>query len=369
MSRIRSLTRRRTLLVGAAVLAAAGTAVAAGTQMRSGAESSPQRTAPASANVIHACVTNRFGTLNLVRANTRCPAGQRKVSWNVRGPKGAAGSPGARGPAGARGATGAQGAAGERGPAGPQGPAGPAGATGPAGPSGGSSGQTGPQGPAGPVGPAGQDGATGPAGQDGAPGPAGQDGATGPAGPAGPIGPVGPAGPAGPPGQDGAPGAAAPVVLRASAQSASASALIGGLAPILGAHLPLTGHTPTPHSGPQGTAVVEQHIGVDGTVTSFTMRLRHTVGLALLGDSVTVRGTIYTMDAASSTAQPLAGASCSVDMSGVIVVGDIFNCTTTGLSIPVAAEDLAYFVVDATTQIGMANVVADTQISAVIAPS
>src|SRR5262245_8211510 len=63
-----------------------------------------------------------------------CLKGARKISWNIRGPKGPAGPPGAQGaqgPAGPAGAQGAQGPAGPAGAQGAQGPAGPAGATGP----------------------------------------------------------------------------------------------------------------------------------------------------------------------------------------------------------------------------------------------
>jgi hypothetical protein len=112
--------------------------------------------------VITACVEppvkgNRAtsGDLNVLV----CLKGARKISWNIRGPRGLVGPKGAPGPAGSAGAQGAQGPAG---PAGAQGPAGLAGAQGPAGPGG----AQGPQGPAGTA------GATGPAGPPGPAGPA-----------------------------------------------------------------------------------------------------------------------------------------------------------------------------------------------------
>jgi hypothetical protein len=75
----------------------------------------------------YACVTKRFKTLNLTRANEPCPNGQRKISWNERGRRGHAG------PAGPRGR---KGATGSKGPAGAPGPPGPTGTTGPQGPEG-----------------------------------------------------------------------------------------------------------------------------------------------------------------------------------------------------------------------------------------
>src|SRR5581483_133965 len=131
-------------------------------------------------NVVEACYQKSTGQLRIVD-NSGCSAGERKVTWNVRGPQGLRGD---AGPAGARGPAGERGPAGLAGPAGPKGPIGPAG----------------PQGVPGATGPAGPKGADGPAGPQG---PAGKDGMAGPTGPTGPVGPVGPRGPAGPPGSAG----------------------------------------------------------------------------------------------------------------------------------------------------------------------
>jgi hypothetical protein len=80
--------------------------------------------------------------MRLVSAGSSCRSNERRLTWNVRGPKG---NPGPAGP------TGAAGPAGERGPQGEQGPQGIAGDAGPAGPAG-PVGAQGPQGPAGPRG-------------------------------------------------------------------------------------------------------------------------------------------------------------------------------------------------------------------------
>jgi len=151
-------------------------------------------------NVIEACYQNSTGRLRIVD-NSGCANGERKVTWNVRGPQGLRGEPGVAG---------ARGPAGERGPAGP---AGPKGLTGPAGAQGlpGAAGPKGDRGPAGPPGTDGLPGQRGPVGADGPAGPQGPAGPDGPPGPPGPAGPVGPRGPAGPAGPQGAQGPRGPV--------------------------------------------------------------------------------------------------------------------------------------------------------------
>jgi hypothetical protein len=63
-----------------------------------------------------ACVSNNNGTMYLKKSTkAKCKQGQRKVIWNVTGPKGAKG---AKGPMGATGATGATGETGPQGAAG-----------------------------------------------------------------------------------------------------------------------------------------------------------------------------------------------------------------------------------------------------------
>ena len=84
---------------------------------------------------LSACVGSD-NVMKLKSDSGSCPRGQRKVTWNIAGEKGATG---AQGPAGSNGATGATGPAG---PTGSTGPIGPTGATGPAG----STGSTGPKG-------------------------------------------------------------------------------------------------------------------------------------------------------------------------------------------------------------------------------
>jgi len=83
----------------------------------------------------YACFVKSTGAVRVInypRVST-CPKGQRLISWNAKGPQGAAGPQGPQGPTGDRGpsgAEGAQGPTGDRGPTGADGPQGPAGASG-----------------------------------------------------------------------------------------------------------------------------------------------------------------------------------------------------------------------------------------------
>ena len=80
---------------------------------------------------IHACRMLKSGKLRVVADPDSCRPRERKISWNIRGPKGDAGPAGvagSQGPPGEQGATGEPGAAGPPGPAGPQGPKGDPGA-------------------------------------------------------------------------------------------------------------------------------------------------------------------------------------------------------------------------------------------------
>ncbi len=132
---------------------------------------------------INGCYNKVNGQMRVVDSPADCKNNETAISWNQRGPTGAAG------PAGPKGDTGP---AGPAGPPGETGPAGADGAPGPAGPAG-PKGDTGDPGPAGPKGDTGDPGPAGPKGDTGDPGPAGPKGDTGDPGPAGPAGPPGPA--------------------------------------------------------------------------------------------------------------------------------------------------------------------------------
>lgn len=79
---------------------------------------------------LYACVVKRTGEPRFVGASTQCKTSERRLVWNVQGPRGSTGPVGQAGPQGT------EGAAGPEGPQGPQGQPGPQGATGPQGPAG-----------------------------------------------------------------------------------------------------------------------------------------------------------------------------------------------------------------------------------------
>src|SRR4051812_13884120 len=71
--------------------------------------------ATSSDTVYNGCALNTTGVLRQVAATTACRSTEHRITWNSRGPAGAAG---ARGPAGAAGVPGAPGPKGEAGPKG-----------------------------------------------------------------------------------------------------------------------------------------------------------------------------------------------------------------------------------------------------------
>ena len=225
------------------------------------------------------------------------------------------------------------------------------GAPGPAGP-------VGPAGPAGADGKTGADGAPGPAGPTGAPGPAGPTGAPGPAGPTGAPGPAGPTGETGPAGPTGAPGSAGGGAILAASGGApvSVTTIAGGLTG-LGALLPLSGtgsqQSATVLSGALDTATTGNVVQVfprDGTVTSISARFSTTVALALVGSTGTLTAQLYTSSSGDNTLTPVPGAICTMApaLTGIIAIGTLSSCITTGLSIPVTGQTSGVLVVSAT---------------------
>ena len=267
------------------------------------------------------------------------------------GPAGVAGPAGPAGPAGADGVAGPAGADGVAGPAGADGvagPAGPAGADGVAGPAG----PAGADGVAGPAGPAGADGVAGPAGPAG---PAGADGVAGPAGPAGPAGADGVAGETGPAGPAGADGAGA-ILAASGGEPVSVTTILGGLpgTPVL---LPLSGSdseagpsvlTSTIDTTSAGNVV--QVFPRDGTITSISARFSTTQALALVGTTGTITAQLYTSSAGDNTLTAVAGATCTMapPLTGVLGIGTLTYCTTTGLSIAVTNQTTGVLVISAT---------------------
>jgi BclB C-terminal domain-containing protein len=210
----------------------------------------------------------------------------------------------------------------------------------------GGAGPTGPEGPTGPSGAAGAQGSVGPAGPSGSVGPAGPTGATGPTGPAGPTGPTGPTGPAG----------AGAILAASGGEPISVTTIAGGLAgtPVM---LPLSGTGSEPGSSVLSSSIdtteagdVVQVFPRDGTITSISARFSTTAALTLVGTTGTITAQLYTSGTGDNTLTPVAGAICTMapDLTGVLAIGTLTSCTTTGLSIPVTNQTSGVLVVSAT---------------------
>ena len=285
------------------------------------------------------------------------------------GPTGLTGDTGSIGPTGPTGATGPTGPTGLTGDTGPTGPAGPTGVTGPTGPTGltGDTGPTGPTGPTGATGPTGptgltgDTGPTGPTGPTGATGPTGPTGLTGDTGPTGPTGPTGAIGPTGPTGDTGPTGPAgdAAIVPFASGTPVALATVIGGLldtssAVGFGSNLPgisaasgtisLLGLTNLAFSMPR-----------DGVITSLAGYLSISVGLSLIGSTVTVSAQLFQSTTPDDTfvAVPGAVVTLAPSLTGVISIGDISSGITTGLSIPVTAGTRLLLIFSAAVTAGL----------------
>lgn len=105
------LLHNRLLWVGAVLIALFGGMVAVTGVLAHGGNST----------LIHACVNNNSGAIQIVGPNGTCNNGSSPLDWNQQGPPGPQGPQGPQGPAG---------------PQGPQGPVGPTGSQGPQGPQG-----------------------------------------------------------------------------------------------------------------------------------------------------------------------------------------------------------------------------------------
>lgn len=258
---------------------------------------------------IYACVTNDFGTLNLSSARAKCPAGQRKIAWNVRGK---------RGVRGVRGAMGRPGAAGQPGPAGAQGSAGQAGARGP----------VGEMGSIGPTGASGAQGIQGPPGADGEPGPKGDTGEQGSQGPRGDTGPAGPgyAMTASSPIEvtslpEGVPGLVS--VLPLSGMATSSAYVPGG--PVL-------------TLDPNSEAIKRvQLLPPEGKVSSISAWYTNTMALPV-PNIATLRVTLYMSENLGTTFYPVPGASCELLLpAGPVSPGETASVECLGYSIPIAS--------------------------------
>ena len=217
-------------------------------------------------------------------------------------------------------------------------------------------GPAGPQGPAGPVGPAGPAGA---AGATGPAGPAGPTGATGAQGPVGPAGPAGAQGPAGPPG----PAGSSTIIPYASGGASTLTTILGGLVGQASA----VGFGNNAQVEPSGGVIDAATVPLiafsmprDGTITSMSAFASTTVGLALLGTTITLTAQLYESTTPDNIFTPIPGAAVTLapPLTGIIAIGTISSGISTGLSIPVTAGTRLLLVFSGTaTGVSLINVV------------
>ncbi|WGX94229.1 hypothetical protein [Nocardioides sp. L-11A] len=296
--------------------------------------------------VISACFSVKTGKIRIVKNVKRCRPNEDHIRWTRgldrnRGPQGATGVSGPAGPAGSAGAPGPTGATGGIGPAGPTGPAGAPGPTGAAG-------TAGSIGPAGPTGPAGAPGPTGPTGAVGPTGP------TGAAGVAGPTGPTGPAGAGTMLSSSSGPAAAITTTVLGGIGNTAAVLPISGTGsvngvPIVGGMIDATG---------SGVAGLAQPITGDRTLTGIDGYFTNNVAMSLVGTTLTAELQLWTSSTPNNVFTPVPGASCTLapSFTGILAIGEVANCTTTGLSIPLTNQTQAILVVRSDITAGLDTV-------------
>ena len=289
----------------------------------------PVAVASGSARAYYACVAGSTHTLQLTSKKAKCPRGERKITFNVPGPRGAAGPSGQHGLTGVTGATG------------PDGTRGPAGVTGATGVNGGSAGA----GATGPAGPAGVTGTTGAAGSTGATGATGQTGATGGTG------------------ATGADGAGA-ILTSGSGTPATMVHTLGGVADA-GSEIPVSGigqasgvsvtsGTLDTTGGP-GISEVPESIPTSGHITSLTAYFSNTTTLSLGITTIAITGQLYSSSTPDNTLTAVPGATVTLspELTSLVPLGSVSTGTATGLSIAVGAGTRLVWVFTASVSAGV----------------
>ncbi len=86
------------------------------------------------------------------------------------------------------------------------------------------------------------------------------------------------------------------------------------------------------------------------TVTGISSTISLTNAMALVGSTVTLQAQLWKVPVNSSTGSPVPGAICALSppFTGVLAIGTTASCSTTGLSVPLAAGDSGFIVISAT---------------------
>lgn len=131
--------------------------------------------------------------------------------------------------------------------------------------------------------------------------------------------------------------------------------------------LPLSGSTAQTGVSLLGGAIdlttypgIAQPVARDLTVTSIAAYFSSKVAPSLVGTTVTLTAQLYTSPTPDNTLTPVAGASCTMSppLTGIVSIGTVASCLTTGLNIPVTAGSNAVVVISAdATGINLINTV------------
>jgi BclB C-terminal domain-containing protein len=90
-------------------------------------------------------------------------------------------------------------------------------------------------------------------------------------------------------------------------------------------------------------------------LTSVSASFSSTSTLSLIGSTITLTAEVFTSPTPDDVYTAVPGAICTMApaLTGILTVGTLANCITTGLSIPVTAQTKVIVVVTATVTAGL----------------
>ncbi|MGG0531579.1 exosporium glycoprotein BclB-related protein, partial [Priestia aryabhattai] len=96
----------------------------------------------------------------------------------------------------------------------------------------------------------------------------------------------------------------------------------------------------------------------DGTLTAIAAYFSTTLGLSLLGTTVTITAQLYRSTTPNNIFSPVPGASVNLTLSGTIAIGTTINGITQNLNIPVTSQNRLLMVYSATaTGLSLVNTI------------
>ena len=88
---------------------------------------------------------------------------------------------------------------------------------------------------------------------------------------------------------------------------------------------------------------------INGVITGLSAQVQNTASLSLVGTLISLQAQLYASAQGDNAFYPVPGATCTMApaYTGIITIGSISSCITTGLSIPVTAGARGVFVISA----------------------